>query len=244
MFASFLGISTGDRVAIVSCVVAGLAAAVVIVQLIITHRYRRNDDAVRLDSKMLAYVVAGPDHKPYAHGMSVVITCTSKRQAEIIGVSLRLRGVDVMPIFKQGWSNALGHVDAPDAPLSGKGMDIKMWRNADGKLQHLDSEDGRLVLQRNQEARFFIPVPFPAIIWHTYMTAKAENLSIVVSLAPDEEIIVSRGEDLRSLLRSINAGWGQRPLDPALHWAFTVKTASPTLFDTSAMGTTNERPIQ
>lgn len=179
---------------------------------------------------------------PYKlHGLKVDIIGKAVDPYEVIGVSFRIKGVDLSNTFMEGWSAAT----PDDKAIVGKYVknayfDIAMRLEHKKQLVGNKNDLAGLRLERKKKVRFFMPIPFPGV---NYALALPDSLAIVAHTTEGDKLLCG-GRSVYTLVQQGFASWKTEPCDPGYPWQMVVHTIREKFpANTKMVNTYNDKPV-
>ncbi|MBL9164626.1 MAG: hypothetical protein JNL18_18000 [Planctomycetaceae bacterium] len=187
------------------------------------------DDVVELDAKLamendLSLVAATG-----CPGMKLTVINRGTRQAKIQKAYLLVANVEVMKGMQQGFGTDFGYTPIPGMAET---LGVQLI-----PLSRPNSAEG-WVLDRDDVARFFYPLPIPATT--LALRAKPEDVSIAVRYFDESETTLLSGDQVTQILETVMAAHGKQPgsLNGPIEYDVRVRSSTPV--DMSAHGKVNE----
>jgi hypothetical protein len=177
--------------------------------------------------------------------VAICLTGKSDEPYEIIKVILKIRGIDFIDRFLEGFQSAAPMVGAaheiyqrvPDA-IEKSGVDIAFALEHNNSLMYNNSDLTGERLAKNQTLRFFMSINCPFI----NCILSFPDISIVAVTTEGEKLLFF-GQEISDLYAYVFRDWGRGPWVQDFNWRISVHTFFPHLPDTTMIGTTNDRTI-
>ena len=176
------------------------------------------DESVRLEAKLDMATNLEVMSALGCPGMRLTVICQSTRPAKIQSAHLLIDDVDVMAGLQEGFAANFGYT-----PLEGSTQTMAVELIP---LSRPNSQEG-YVLNRDDVARFFYPLPMPATT--LALRAKPENLSVVVGFFDDTEQVLLTGQPVKDVLESLFHVYQKRHGQLKVPINITVRVKSTTL---------------
>ena len=191
----------------------------------------------------LYFNLPNDEKMPYKlHGFAVELTGNSDDPYEIIGVELRLNGVDLSAKILAGWSQST-ELDKEIIPEQVKNAfsAVEMRLVHDKSLLSNSSNSNGFKLTKNKKVKFFTPIRIPII---AIAVTIPNSVTIVARTTEGDKTILS-GQHLWTELKEIFDKWKHELLDPNYVCQITVHTTRKHMpLNSSLINTVNDKPIQ
>lgn len=190
------------------------------------------DDVLKLDAKLAMENDISLVSATGCPGMKLTVINRGTRQAKIQKTYLLVANVEVMKGMQQGFNSDFGYTPVPGMAET---LGVELI-----PLSQPNSTEG-WVLDRDDVARFFFPLPTPATT--LALKAKPEDVSIAVRYFDDSEETLLTGEQVTNTLSTVMAAHGSQPGSLNCPIEYDIRVRSSTPVDMSAYGKVNENYI-
>jgi len=179
---------------------------------------------------------------PYKlHGFAVELTGNADEPYEVVGVELRLNGVDLSSRFMEGWSQSTDS-DKEIIPehIKDSFCAVEMRLEHGKALVSNSSDNNGFKLAKNKKVRFFTPIQIPIVA----LAVTIPNCVSIVARTTEGDKTVLSGQHLWSQLKETFDNWKLEPLDPDYECRITLHTTRRQMpINTRMVNTLNDKPI-
>lgn len=167
----------------------------------------RGQDEIVLEAQMT--IQEGPKGSP---GISVLVVCRSRRPAKIASANLSIEGTGFVAIYQKGWEKSFNYT--PVEGMEKETLSVKLL-----------SRDKRVLLNRDDAARFFFPLSGLRVA--PFLSSSPDALSIRVTFIDGRERILIKGKPVYDMLKALADGFGNRDY-PELGVTISIQANSKT----------------